>query len=895
MPDNGHEAADKELKRLEKELTKHYKQAAEELTKKAEAFMRDFERKDAQMKKLVDAGKMTEQDYMNWRRNQAMTNERIQEMKDTLAKDLAHADQIAAGMIDATLPSAYAENFNFGTYEIETGTTIDTGFTLYDKKTVENLMKKDPDIIPQLTEKQKKKIPEDERWNRKKLTSAIAQGILQGESVPAIATRLQSVAIMDRNAAIRNARTYTTAAENKGRVDSIARANDMGIPADQEWIATLDDRTRMEHRHLDGQVRPVGEYFETDGYRILYPGDPHAEPEMIYNCRCTLVSKVKGRIYNDERNDSKLNGMSYEEWKHAKDRQIKPEEEPKEEPTTGRDEFGMRRENGDEISNEEKVAIIQEDLECNEELAEEIREALDLWTEEGGEFKTAQIIEEETGRRYGKYTEYAHLTELYIENAPSYTGTMYRGLSLKSEEEAENVLKLARENDPKAFNIDHTTTSWTADKEVVEDIYGYSETYKDGAAVIFVADEGHTESTSISHFENGGLAEVLVSRDAAWEYVNDERDGNTIIIHVREAKETQKEKPAHTIVEGKDLTGTWERRPEQFDFEIEDVMNAQGFDGLPQVVTPEEFDKAVKEANGGQGFIAQRTYSAPDKETLEAYRESLYNGKWYVDCSTGGASYGRGMYTASTNGTKLTDNIKKEMNTYQEIANNRLGKEMTNEEKMDIVSARIKDMGLEESVEKDLIKVVANQSYSIGDFNEALKAYERIPDAENLIEKAKKEVVNLIDAKKEPVHRVETITLDPRAKVTTYEKLMEENRQTQADVYQKYLDEALGKTSREELALFRYTTGTETKEDRQIVRDLKKDDREKTQEIIDKNKYKWKEINREANEKAKEIDRMDIGTFAALKGYDAYTANAEFSGADYTVILNRTKTIIKGG
>lgn len=684
MPDDkGHEAADKELKRLEKELTKHYKQAAKELTKKAEAFMRDFERKDAQMKKLVDAGKMTEQDYMNWRRNQAMTNERIQEMKDTLAKDLAHADQIAAGMIDATLPSAYAENFNFGTYEIETGTTIDTGFTLYDKKTVENLMKKDPDIIPQLTEKQKAKIPEDERWNRKKLTSAITQGILQGESVPAIATRLQSVAIMDRNAAIRNARTYTTAAENKGRVDSIARANDMGIPADQEWIATFDDKTRMEHRHLDGQVRPVGEYFETDGYRILYPGDPHAEPEMFYNCRCTLVSKVKGRIYNDERNDSKLNGMSYEEWKHAKDRQIKPEEEKKEEPT-------------------------------------------------------------------------------------------------------------------------------------------------------------------------------------------------------------------HTIVEGKDLTGTWERRPEQFDFEIEDVMNAQGFDGLPQVVTPEEFDKAVKEANGGKGFIAQRTYSAPDQETLEAYRESLYTGKWYVDCSTGGASFGKGMYTASTDGTKVTDQIQKEMGVYQNIASQRYGREMTNEEKMEIVSEKIKEMNLDESVEKDLATVIANQPYSIGNFEEALEAYNRIPDAENLIEKAKKEVIDLIDAKKEPVHRVETMTLDPRAKVTTYDKLLEENRQTQEEVYQKYIDESLGKVSREELALFRYTTGTDTKEDRQIVRDLKKDDREKTQEIIDKNKDEWKEINREANEKAKEIDRMDIGTFAALKGYDAYTANAEFSGADYTVILNRTKTIIKG-
>lgn len=329
MPDYGHETADKELKRVEKELAKHYAQAAKEMNDKAAVFLRDFQRKNTQMQTLVEAGKMTEEEYQNWLRNQMMTEERIKQMRDRLTKDLVKADEKAAEIINRSLPNAYAENFNFGTYEIETGTTIDTSFTLYDKKTVENLMKKDPKIIPQA----RVDIPKDELWNRQKLTSAIAQGILQGESIPKIANRLQRVANMDRNAAIRNARTYTTAAENKGRVDSIARANEMGIPSDQEWIAVLDDRTRMEHRHLDGQVRPVGEPFSADGYRIMYPGDPNAEPEMIYNCRCTLVSKVRGRIYNDERNDSKLNGMSYEEWKHAKDRRIEPKEEEKKDVT----------------------------------------------------------------------------------------------------------------------------------------------------------------------------------------------------------------------------------------------------------------------------------------------------------------------------------------------------------------------------------------------------------------------------------------------------------------------------------------------------------------------------------------------------------------------------------
>lgn len=237
-------------------------------------------------------------------------------MQKTLTEDLVNADKIAAGMINDSLPSAYALNYNYGTYEVEHGAEIDTSFSLYDHATVENLMKKDPKIIPQA----RVDIPKDELWNRRKLTSAITQGILQGESIPKIAKRLGSVADMDRKAAIRNARTYTTAAENKGRIDSYDRAEQMGIKVKKKWMATLDDRTRVEHRHLDGQVRDNDEPFETDGYEIMFPGDPSAEPEMIYNCRCTLVAEIEGYQYQDERNDSKLGDMTYEEWKHAKDK-----------------------------------------------------------------------------------------------------------------------------------------------------------------------------------------------------------------------------------------------------------------------------------------------------------------------------------------------------------------------------------------------------------------------------------------------------------------------------------------------------------------------------------------------------------------------------------------------
>lgn len=240
------------------------------------------------------------------------TGKRWIDLRDSLAEDLSHANRIAVQLINGETVDIYALNYNYGTYEVESGYRIDTSFTLVDHSTVERLMRDNPEIIPQASVN----IPKDLLWNRQKITSAVAQGILQGESIPDIAKRLRSVTGMNQKAAIRNARTYTTAAENGGRVDSYKRAQDLGIKLDQEWMATLDGRTRISHRHLDGEVVPVGSKF-SNGCR--YPGDPEGRPEEIYNCRCTLVAKIRGYNYQDEPRFNRLSpGISYDDWLEGK-------------------------------------------------------------------------------------------------------------------------------------------------------------------------------------------------------------------------------------------------------------------------------------------------------------------------------------------------------------------------------------------------------------------------------------------------------------------------------------------------------------------------------------------------------------------------------------------------
>ena len=129
-----------------------------------------------------------------------------------------------------------------------------------------------------------------------------------------------------------------------------------------------------------------------------------------------------------------------------------------------------------------------------------------------------------------------------------------------------------------------------------------------------------------------------------------------------ETTQTMTKLQTATIKEGKDLAGKLFVKRELKD--INRVLSAQGFDGKPTVLGKEDFIQAVKDDT----FIAQRTYTAPDKTTLDEYIDMLRNGDFYVDCRTGGRAHGKGMYAAAdyTKGKDLRRVID-EMAHYQQL------------------------------------------------------------------------------------------------------------------------------------------------------------------------------------------------------------------------------------
>lgn len=323
--DAAHEWTDGEIKALEKRLAKEYKQAVKEMRQKQAKLMKDFEREKSQRLKALDNTKEAKEQYERWLTNQLATQQWTQDLIEQLSQDAVKANQAAAKTISDAIPRVYAENANYAAYTVEKSVGKPM-FNLVNESGVRALVK-DSDLLPVVN------VPKDLKWNRQKFTSAITQSVLQGESIPNTAKRLESVFEMDKNSAFRAARTSMTGAENAGRNDTFHKAKDMGIELKIEWMAIHDERTRDSHRMLDGVQVDVGEPFKGELSEIRYPGDPHAHPGEIYNCRCTTGGVIPGygrsaqerfdlRKKELEARGIDVSGMSYEEWKAGKQEYI---------------------------------------------------------------------------------------------------------------------------------------------------------------------------------------------------------------------------------------------------------------------------------------------------------------------------------------------------------------------------------------------------------------------------------------------------------------------------------------------------------------------------------------------------------------------------------------------
>lgn len=326
-PDKGYDLTEKELKALEKRIYDSYKEAYDGLAGIIKEYFAKFADRDASEKARMDAGEITEEQYKQWRLAQIGRGKRFEALRDKVAERMTNANAAAVAYVNDATPGIYSLNRNFAAYTIEQ-VTGDVGFDLWDEQTVKRLIVEQPELMPYYPPKRALKRGIDLAWGKKQITASVTSSILQGKSIKHMADDLQSrIVTMNRDSAIRTARTAVTGAQNAGRMDSYFAAEKMGIKCRKEWMATLDGRTRHSHAMLDGEVVDNDKKF-SNGCR--FPGDPQGRPEEIYNCRCALVSVIEGidtsggkrRARNPETGRNELiENMTYAEWAGWKKRE----------------------------------------------------------------------------------------------------------------------------------------------------------------------------------------------------------------------------------------------------------------------------------------------------------------------------------------------------------------------------------------------------------------------------------------------------------------------------------------------------------------------------------------------------------------------------------------------
>lgn len=495
MADKAHRLTDEKLEEMEKRLSAIYSRAEKEITQTAEDYFSKFAKQDEAKRKLLDQGKITEDEYKKWRKGKVMYGKRFTEMKEQCAKQLLNVNQTALAYVNGELPEVYAINYN------SVASSVDGvggySFTLVDADTVRNLAVTDASLLPYKKIDPSKDIP----WNMKKINAETLQGILQGESMDKIAKRLRNVQEMNKTQAIRSARTIVTGAENKGRQDSYARAEADGIILQKEWLATNDGRTRHSHAALDGAIVDQDKKFDNG---LMYPGDPSGRPEEVYNCRCTLVAKVNG--FKKAQVQKAMEKGEYNS--ETIDHQYKETEAMNEYDYFSAEQEKFRLDSIREMAGYDDMDAMK---------------ALDALCGTSAEYRgigdnvpTGWFSGADTKIRLatdGEFFDKAKTIDAYIERSPKYKGSIYRGLSLDDDTISSFTVG-------GTFKENGNLSSWTSDRSVAS-MFAEGRSEELGKKPVIFRTKDPKHGTPASHLSIFGSeeSEVLVSNMKDSEYI----------------------------------------------------------------------------------------------------------------------------------------------------------------------------------------------------------------------------------------------------------------------------------------------------------------------------------------------------------------------------------------
>lgn len=218
--------------------------------------------------------------------------DRLNKLSEQLADTAYNANKTAQKMINGEMVNIYELNYN------ETAKNL--GFSLVDHGAVKKILTEEENPFNMISSLY------DKVGIRNQMKGELMQGLLKGEGIPKIASRLKNVSEKSLKDSVRIARTETTRVVNSAKMDIGAEGERLGFTIYKRWVSTHDDRVRglkpyekargIDHDKMDGVEVPLNEPFTLpDGSKVMFPGDISmgAPPEQTINCRCVMIDFIK--------------------------------------------------------------------------------------------------------------------------------------------------------------------------------------------------------------------------------------------------------------------------------------------------------------------------------------------------------------------------------------------------------------------------------------------------------------------------------------------------------------------------------------------------------------------------------------------------------------------------
>lgn len=292
--------AEKLIAQKEKELTKAYKRAFDEIKKKIAAIYEKYG-DNVDYADLVSYNRLTNLELQIAEEIKKLTNDTIKTTTSTL-KDI------------------YAEQFYRAGFAFEQSLGAKLGFGLLNPTVIKASVLNPLDRI-----KWQDRMKDHAQQFVKQIQTELTQGLIQGEGYGKISKRIIDKTGINAGKVIRIVRTEGHRVQSAGSLlaydKAQAAAERLGLKTVKVWIATLDNRTRDSHAAMDGkEANAEGIFTLPSGVTTEAPGLSGVAEEDI-NCRCKTMMQFKDfppRFRRDNETKKIIPYTTYEDWKKKK-------------------------------------------------------------------------------------------------------------------------------------------------------------------------------------------------------------------------------------------------------------------------------------------------------------------------------------------------------------------------------------------------------------------------------------------------------------------------------------------------------------------------------------------------------------------------------------------------